>query len=64
MASKEWMSLFLRAAALCLPIQWSDHSPLVIDTHWVVRLKLRPKRFEEYWLGVMAFARSFLVSGV
>lgn len=35
---------------MCLPFQRSDHSPLVIDTHWVDMIKHRPKRFEEVWL--------------
>lgn len=50
MANLGWRGLFPRAAALCLPIQRSDHSPIIIDTHWCVKARNRPKRFEEIWL--------------
>lgn len=50
MANKEWKKIFPKAAMLSLPIQRSDHSPVVIDTYWHERPRYRPKRFEEVWL--------------
>lgn len=50
MANKDWCAFFPKAAALYLPIQCSDHGPIMVDTHWDVRPKRRPKRFEEVWL--------------
>lgn len=41
---------FPKATVCFLPIHRSDHSPLILDTHWSFSTKHRPKRFEEAWL--------------
>lgn len=54
MADAKWIKLFPSAALFIYPIMRSDHSPLLIDTHWVVRngVRKRPRRFEERWLNL------------
>lgn len=48
--NQEWRRHFPRAASLVLPIQRSDHSPIIVDLCWKEEPKRRPKRFEEVWL--------------
>lgn len=50
MANRDWKAHFPNAAVLTLPIQRSDHSPLVVDLYWSDKPGHRPKRFEEIWL--------------
>lgn len=50
MGSPIWFLRFPQAAVCFLLIHRSDHSPLVLDTHWSVAKKHRLKRFEEGWL--------------
>lgn len=50
MGNLEWFNLFPEAALLALPIHQSDHSPLILDTCWVIKGQRRLKRFEESWL--------------
>lgn len=50
MANHDWAKFFPKSAVSVLPIQRSDHSPMVIDTHWEDSPRHRPKRFEEVWL--------------
>lgn len=49
MADEEWQRHFPKAASLFLPIQRSDHSPIIVDLCWKEGPKCRPKRFEEVW---------------
>lgn len=54
MANPLWLEFFPSAALFVYPVLHSDHSPLLVDTHWVFRRsgRGRPRRFEERWLFV------------
>lgn len=54
MANPAWLEFFPSAALFVYPILHSDHSPLLVDTHWVFRKRGRgrPRRFEERWLSM------------
>lgn len=53
-ANGQWLGKFPSAALFVYPIFRSDHSPLLMDTHWEFRdgNRKRPKRFEERWLHI------------
>ncbi|XP_028121415.1 uncharacterized protein LOC114318684 [Camellia sinensis] len=50
LVSSDWFEKFPNASLMVLPIQRSDHSPLVFDTDMVVQPKRRIKCFEAIWL--------------
>lgn len=54
MTNAQWLDSFKSTALCVFPITRSDYSPLLLDTHWVIRdgRRKRPKRFEEIWLHI------------
>lgn len=46
----EWSSLHENAQVRALPIQFSDHSPIILDTETKKRRKERWERLENFWL--------------
>ncbi|KAF7134864.1 hypothetical protein RHSIM_Rhsim08G0012400 [Rhododendron simsii] len=51
MGNSLWNQIFTSASLSILPIQRSDHSPIILDTHWQKPKRRRTFRFEEGWIG-------------
>lgn len=57
MSNIQWSQVFSNVGLLVLPIFRSDHSPIVLDTHWQQKPYQRIRRFEEAWLRQDAIAQ-------
>lgn len=54
MGNAAWSQMYPKAALLILPIFRSNHSPIILDTHWQQKSYQRIWRFVEAWVGIDA----------
>lgn len=54
MGNAAWSQMYPKAALLILPIFRSDHSPIILDTHWQQKSYQRIWQFVEAWVGIDA----------
>ena len=56
MANQDWFSIFKNSSSLGLPIQRSDHGPLIINSKSLPASKPRPFKLEQFLLDLPDFS--------